>query len=32
MCCCEQELSYGTLGGIYSTIEGLLQKVEENLR
>ncbi|CAE7717120.1 zpr1, partial [Symbiodinium microadriaticum] len=28
----DMELSYGTLGGIYSTVEGLLTKIEENLR
>lgn len=26
------ELGYGTLGGIYSTIEGLLEKIIDNLR
>jgi C4-type Zn-finger protein len=27
-----QELSYGTLGGVYTTVEGLLQKIDANLR
>jgi hypothetical protein len=27
-----QELGYGTLGGVYTTVEGLLQKIEQSLR
>ncbi|KAL4463403.1 hypothetical protein ABPG72_017124 [Tetrahymena utriculariae] len=27
----ELELEYGTLGGVYTTVEGLLEKIEDNL-
>lgn len=26
------EIDYGTLGGVYTTVEGLLEKIEDNLK
>lgn len=28
----ELELDYGTLGGVYTTVEGLLEKVKDHMR